>query len=275
MLSQKIGKFFQIMRQGGLSEALAEAKTYLLYRRAINAHRKHLALQIASEHQWRVGYGPFAGMQISPVAWWDQTDLASKILGFYELEVLNVLSQVDRSRYRFFVDLGAADGYYAIGALRAGLFQKAFCFEMSERGREVVRANAALNDVSESVAVFGYADARFYESLPEVQLSAAVILIDIEGGEFDLLTDELLARLKNAMLVIELHEFMVDDGAVKLQALVDRLKRVYRLRWLTTGARDLSAFESLGALNDTDRWLLCSESRTQRMKWVVCEPLAV
>lgn len=275
MLIQKIGKFFQIVRQGGLSEAMAEAKTYLLYRRAINAHRKHLALQIASEHQWRVGYGPFAGMQISPVAWWDQTDLASKILGFYELEVLNVLSHVDRARYRFFVDLGAADGYYAIGALRAGMFQKAFCFEMSERGREVIRANAALNDVSDSVAVFGYADSRFYESLPEESLSSAVVLIDIEGGEFDLLTDELLVRLKGAMLVIELHEFMVDDGAVKLKRLVDRLERVYKLKWLTTGARDLSGFESLSVLNDTDRWLLCSESRTQLMKWVVCEPFAV
>lgn len=275
MLSQKIGKFFQIVRRGGLAEAIAEAKTYLLYRRAINAHRKHLALQIASEHQWRVSYGPFAGMQISPVAWWDQTDLASKILGFYELEVLNVLSQVDRSLYRYFVDLGAADGYYAIGALRAGMFQKAFCFEMSERGREVIRANAALNEVSDSVAVFGYADSRFYESLPEESLSSSVVLIDIEGGEFGLLTDELLVRLKDAMLVIELHEFMVDDGAANLKKLVERLERVYKLNWLTTGARDLSGFESLSVLNDTDRWLLCSESRTQRMKWVVCEPLAL
>ena len=274
MLNQKIGKFFQIVRRVGLGEALAEAKTYLLYRRAINAHRKHLALQIASDHQWRVGYGLFAGMQISPVAWWDQTDLASKILGFYELEVLNVLSQVDRSRYRYFVDLGAADGYYAIGAMRAGVFQKTFCFEMSGRGREVIRANAALNNVSESVAVFGYADQRFYESLPEVQLSATVILIDIEGGEFDLLTDELLFRLKDSMLVIELHEFMVDDGSAKLKRLVDKLEKIYKLKWLTTGARDLSGFESLNVLNDTDRWLLCSESRAQRMKWVVCEPFA-
>lgn len=274
MLSQKIGKFLQIVRRSGLREAWAEAKTYLLYRRAINAHRKHLALQIASEHQWRVSYGPFAGMQISPVAWWDQTDLASKILGFYELEVLKVLSSVDRARYHFFVDLGAADGYYAIGALRAGLFQKAFCFEMSERGREVIRANADLNDISDSVAIFGYADSRFHESLPEGSLSSTVVLIDIEGGEFDLLTDELLVRLKDAMLVIELHEFMVGDGAAKLKRLVDRLERVYKLHWLTTGARDLSGFESLSVLNDTDRWLLCSESRTQRMKWVVCEPVS-
>lgn len=274
MLNQKIGKFFQIVRRGGLGEAVTEAKTYLFYRRAINAHRKRLALKIALDHQWRVGYGPFAGMQISPVAWWDQTDLASKILGFYELEVLNVLSQVDRSRYRYFVDLGAADGYYAIGALRAGMFQKAFCFEMSERGRDVIRANAALNEVGGSVAVFGYADARFYESLTEAQLSAAVILIDIEGGEFDLLTDELLVKLKDAMLIIELHEFMVDDGAAKLKSLVDRLERVYKLNWLTTGVRDLSGFESLSVLNDTDRWLLCSESRAHRMKWAVCAPTA-
>ena len=271
---KKIKQFLAVLKRGGLSPAVAKTVDYLLYNRPINARRKKLALQIAERFNWQVGFGPFAGMKISPTGWWDQTDLASKILGFYEAEVLDVLLRLDKARYPYFVDLGAADGYYAIGAAYSGMFRKSFCFEMSAQGRAVIQTNAALNQVSESMEVFGYADSDFDKALPQIDPSTMVLLVDIEGGEFALFSDVVVERLKDATILIELHEFMVDDGAAKLDALIGRLQKHFKIGWLTTTARDLSGFECLQALNDTDRWLLCSESRARLMKWVVCEPLS-
>lgn len=275
MTFNMIKKFQIAIRQGGFSQAIRMSLDYLQFKRAINARRQQLAIKIAGLYRWKIAYGPFVGMQISQSSWWGKTDLASKILGFYEAEVLAVLSGVDKTQYRHFVDLGAADGYYAIGAIYADLFEDAYAFEMSDQGQEVIRANAKLNGVSKRVHVYGVADENFDQQIPDVSLAQTVMLIDIEGGEFDLLDALLLQKLKRSLLVIELHEFMVDNGSAKLAALIKRLEPLYKLTWLKTGARDLSNFDALESFNDTDRWLLCSEGRMRLQKWVICEPLPV
>lgn len=266
-------KFYNTLSNGGLSLALKKSYDYLRFKRAINSRRNGLAVQVATFCDWRVVHGPFVGMQISPSNWWGQTDLASKILGFYEAEVLSTLVNIDKSRYRYFVDLGAADGYYAIGCAYSKLFLDSYAFEMSNQGQKVIRQNAELNSVSDRVHIFGYADENFDQKIPDVALAQTIVLIDIEGGEFDLLNEPLLQKLNKSMLIIELHEFMVNNGAERLAELVTRLQKFYKIAWLKTGARDLSNFDVLAHLNDTDRWLLCSEGRVQLQKWIVCEPL--
>jgi hypothetical protein len=47
--------------------------------------------------------------------------------------------------------------------------------------------------------VFGIADQNFNQLMPDVRLSESVLLVDIEGGEFDLLTNNVLNKLKNSI----------------------------------------------------------------------------
>lgn len=173
------------------------------------------------------------------------------------------------------MDLGAADGYYVIGCVHGGLFRDAYAFEMSDQGRAVIRDNVQLNGVADRVHIHGYADQSFDQQIPEVCLSQAVMLIDIEGGEFDLLNDVMLQKLSQSILIVELHEFMVENGAKKLATLIERLEQIFSLTWLRAGSRDLSVFDTLARYNDTDRWLLCSEGRMQLQRWVVCKPLTL
>ncbi len=266
-------KIYTALREQGIQKFLCRSYDYIRFKRAINFRRKQLAIQIAELHDWEVAYGPFKGMKISRSNWWGQTDLASKILGFYEYEVLETLTSIDKARYKNFIDLGAADGYYAVGMIHAKLFDKAICFEMSDQGRQVIQKNVMLNDLSEAICILGYADESFDSLIPDIQLSESVVLIDIEGAEFNLLTSNLIDKLKNSFLLIELHEFMVRDGESQLLWLIERLKKCFHINWLTTGSRNLSQFKDLEEFNDTDRWLLCSEGRTKLQKWLVCRPL--
>jgi len=194
------------------------------------------------------------------------------LLGLYEQELLESLCSVPR-RYTTFVDVGAADGYYGVGVLVAGLFVRSHCFEMSVQGREVIRETAAANGVLDRVTVSGRAEHNFYEALDAAEFDRTVVLLDIEGGEFDLLDANMLGRFHRSIIFIELHEQLVPNGEQRLQRLLHDASTFFRVTTLRTGKRDLSGFPEVQAVDDNDRWLLCSEGRPYLMSWLRLDPI--
>ena len=194
------------------------------------------------------------------------------LFGFYEQEVLAALVSASKERGTF-IDIGAADGYYGIAAVSQGLFNQSYLFEISQLGRSVIRENALLNKVSDLVSIQGEADVSALEAIPESRRNDAVVLIDIEGAEFELLSPDVLELFKNSILIIEVHEWLHSDGDERLAALRERLIRYFSIDVLTTSTRDLSPYRELQTLSDSERWLLCSEGRGRRMQWWVLSPL--
>jgi hypothetical protein len=240
---------------------------------AIDKKRKLMSKALSERAGHTIQYGPFKGMKFSGHDWWGGADRAAMLLGLYEKEVLQSLMQVPPER-DVFIDLGAADGYYSIGALTSGRFQTSHAFEMSEKGRRVIAENARLNACADRVHVHGAAGADFYRALPEGALSRAVLLVDVEGAEFDILTSATLAQLKNTVVLIELHDWFFADGPAKLARLQQDAQAHFRLSTLTTGARDLSSFPELAHHDDSERWLMASEGRNRLMTWLRLDPLA-
>lgn len=241
-------------------------------KRAINRRRQEIAVELDALFGSRVAYGPFAGLRLSSGKWWSRADRAAMLLGIYEQEVLSTLQDVPET-YRTFVDVGAADGYYAVGVLVGGLFDEVICFETSAAGQAVIQQTASINRVSDRLTIRGHAGHDFLEEFDEGQLSRAVFLIDIEGAEFDLLDVQALNRLKRSIILIEVHPRQVEGGFDKLQALKARAETDFRVSELRMGARDLSVFPELRGYNDSDRWLVCSEGRDSLMTWLRLDPI--
>lgn len=218
-----------------------------------------------------VAYGPLKGFRFDPKTWWNQKDRGGMLLGLYEQEVLNALTKLPTT-HRTFIDLGAADGYYGVGALINNLFDESYCFEMSEQGQAVIRANAELNHVQDRVHIYGKADIDFYRIIPAEKRATSVLLIDIEGGEFDLLTDDVLREFKNAVIIVELHPWLVANGETGLQQLKARAAKYFTLTEFKTSARDSSQFPVLQNFSDDNRWLVCSEGRQRLMSWLRLDP---
>jgi hypothetical protein len=99
-----------------------------------------------------------------------------------------------------------------------------------------------------------------------------VLLVDIEGGEFDLFDVKLFKALKGSIIFIELHDWMINDGDNKLAKLKSEASKYFNFTEITTTSRDLSVFPELRSFNDTDRWLICSESRKKLMTWLRLDP---
>lgn len=235
--------------------------------------RRRLKLSVLVNEMFNatVAYGPFKGLKFSSNAWWGEADRPSMLFGLYEQEVLNSILNVPKT-HRTFIDLGAADGYYGIGVLVNNHFDRSYCFELSEKGQEVIRRNAELNSVSNKLKVYGKAEKDFFKHLPIDQLATSVLLIDIEGGEFNLLDADLFKVLKNTIIFIELHPWLVDNGEKRLEKLKSDASGYFDISELTTTSRDLSIFPELRSFKDEDRWLICSEDRGRLMTWYRLDP---
>ena len=239
---------------------------------AIGKKRKSLSSELSESMKHTVKYGAFKGLKFTSENWWGGSDRAGMLLGIYEKEILDSVMSVPK-KWNIFIDLGAADGYYSIGTLISGRFKKSYSFEISPKGQEVIKKNAILNNVSKKIEIFGEATINFYDQIPKKDLSQSVILIDIEGAEFNLLNKKVFENLKNSIIFIEIHEWFFKDGEKRLKQLMNDAKPFFKASELTTTSRDLSIFPELSNLNDSERWLIASEGRGRLMTWIRLDPI--
>lgn len=108
--------------------------------------------------------------------------------------------------------------------------------------------------------------------MSEAERREAVLLVDIEGGEFGLMDAAIFTALRDSAILIELHTGMVAQGEARLAQLLTDAAATHDVRELKTGARDLSGYAELADWTDTDRWLICSEGRPSLMSWLLLSP---
>lgn len=150
----------------------------------------------------RVLAGPFEGMQYVSESWgsvWEP-----KLLGIYEKELSGVVHDaIARSPSRV-VDIGAAEGYYAVGLARALEAVQVYAFEADVGAHPLLRALAERNGVAERVHVSGVCTP---ESLDVAVDSGEGVLVvcDAEGAELELLDLARVEGLRRACILVELH----------------------------------------------------------------------
>jgi hypothetical protein len=149
-----------------------------------------------------VSTGPLAGMRY-PLDLLARADAPlSKLEGTYELPlqaaIVEAISRL-RGTGGTFVDLGCADGYYAVGVgLAAGCAVEAF--DLARSARRATSALAAANAVE--VHVHGRATSRWLERHGG---GVRALLCDIEGAEARVLTVRAADALRDALVIVELH----------------------------------------------------------------------
>jgi hypothetical protein len=239
----------------------------------VEARRRNLSKKVFRECCGVIRYGPLTGMQLIEDASWGP-DKGAMILGLYESEVLASLFEIPHE-YRIFVDIGAADGYYAVGLLKAKKFERAICFELSEYGRRTIKRMAAINGISGSLNILGAADINFVETLlaNDVDVNKTAILMDIEGHEFSILDKNVLNKLSNSIIIIELHSHMVTDGEEKLRRLTINAGLTHKVMMIAAAGRNPFVFAELVGLSETNRWIICSEGRSNPQRWMRLDPL--
>ncbi|HSU66403.1 MAG TPA: hypothetical protein VLJ39_06010, partial [Tepidisphaeraceae bacterium] len=217
----------------------------------------------------RILGGPFRGMTYvgSSIG----SVFMAKILGTYEVELHPVLDGFCAEQFDRFIDVGAAEGYYAVGLAFRCPNLPVIAFETEPAGQKLIASLAQANRVSDRVQVQGHCTV---DDLRQAFVGSekCLLIMDVEGHEYDLLDPGKIPELAAATLLVELHEFTRGG-----------LGKIIRDRFATTHSvcevhvrertREDLPFQSRLLL----RWLLSmtNECRPHRQSWLVLTPLRV
>ncbi len=235
---------------------------------ATRARRQDLTAAFAQQHGWVVQGGPFAGTVLSERAAWGDGDMLPKLIGCYETELHGILGSIAERDPDLVVNVGAAEGYYAVGLAR--LLPNAFvhAFDSTAASHDICRESARLNGVEARLSVAGECSTALLQTLL-IRGRRPFLLCDCEGCERELIDPRKVPALASTTLLLECHDFI--DASIT-QTLVDRLSPTHELTGIREGARDPNAVPFLQRLNSLDRWIAVCEYRPCMMHWMLATP---
>jgi hypothetical protein len=225
----------------------------------------HLARRFTALHGPNVQGGPFAGMY-HPLAAADMP--VSKLLGCYEAELHDAVHVGIRLAPPTFIDLGCADGYYAVGFARASPTTFVHAFDVSKSARRACRALAEANGVADRISLHSKATTRALRRLP---LEDSVVLCDVDGAELDIFRGDAVDNLRSALVIVELHERT--RPGVDL-ALLSRFGPSHSCEIISAKPRDPLDYPELATFSEAERDLAVDELRwrTDGLRWAVFAP---
>lgn len=156
--------------------------------------------------------GPFKGMKYPSIDITELT-LTPKICGSYEKQLNQVMRNVSGRNYDHILDIGCAEGYYAVGLAMLSPASKIHCFDINQSDLDFCREMAELNGVSnltynnfcspETLISFDYGKRSF-------------LICDCEGYEVELFTPEVVKSLHNTDVLVELHDVFNPSISAKI-----------------------------------------------------------
>jgi hypothetical protein len=226
---------------------------------------------VGVDKQFTVLSGMFSGMKYVDDSVGAQ--FYPKILGTYELELAAIVKSFEKRAFSRIIDVGAAEGYYAVGLALTNRQAHVVAFEATSEGMQLLRRMAKENRVEDRLEIKGYCT-------PEALCAClgdgtdSLVVMDVEGFEDQLIDLQKCPGLANAYLLIELHDNMVVGLGARLE---QRLRSSHHIAEIWEQERTSADFPvKVSPL----RWAAfgkllrrsMKEHRGDRMRWFYCEP---
>lgn len=209
----------------------------------------------------RVRSGPFAGMRYVRLPSWGH--LGPLLIGAYEAELHDALEEFIARGYETVVDVGCAEGYYVVGLARRLGGATVHGFDIDPAALARCREMAALNGVDERVCLHGRCTP---EALNELIEKPALMIVDCEGYEIDLLDPRRAPRLEHADMIVELHDFIEPAVSSRLTA---RFIATHEITVLDAQPRDPQHYPELEGWPRSVQSMVLDERRPVAMQWAV------
>jgi len=215
-----------------------------------------------------VDTGPFTGLRFLPNSC--KHSVAPMLIGSYESELHDEINYLRGIPLRTIVDVGAAEGYYAVGLAKNFSQAHVIAFEMLTSQRERCRKLAILNGVEDRVEIRMECTKLSPEDIGGE--SPMLIICDCEGFEACLFDETTANALRNAYLIIELHEAKSPGVTEKLQSV---FRQTHHQQMIPTTQRNPDDYPRLSFLPAPQRIWAINEHRGSKQHWLVLRPLSL
>lgn len=214
--------------------------------------------------------GPFAGLAY-PALTAIGSALYPKLLGTYENELHETLDIILRTDFDQIIDIGCAEGYYAVGLARRFPQTPVLAFDLNPAARESCRRMAEFNDAARNLTVEAFCNPAHLASLCSTKRN--LVISDCEGFEEHLFSPEHIHAYENSSLVIEIHDFFGRPLGDPIKSALARTHSVATITALPTERKIQAISDShIGTLPDWEQKKLVSEQRPEGMYWIVATP---
>jgi hypothetical protein len=171
--------------------------------------------------------------------------ITPKWLGSYEAELHPIIARIVEHSYNTIIDVGCAEGYYAIGLARAIAGAKISAFDIDFISRAQIRRLATLNNVRDRLQIRAACN---HSDLDTLSRGETLVVCDTEGFEAQLLNPDIALSLRHDDILVEVHE--ASDSSSQVEHLLQsrfaeshRIERVVasnRDSWMEQNGRDFS-----------------------------------
>jgi hypothetical protein len=203
--------------------------------------------------------GPFAGLEFTPRTW--DRHISPKLFGSYEAALGPVWDHVRATRYAEVLDVGCADGYFAVGLARLMPDVPVHAFDTDVWARRTVKEMADANG-TRNLQVHG---ACSPEWLAEHLRPRSFVLSDCEGYEDVLLAPDRVPALRTADLLVELHEATAPGVTERLKR---RFAATHEVTLIEDRPRAPEDYPASAFLQGEDRLRALNEVRTDGQTWL-------
>lgn len=243
-----------------MSEILSYRSQQLVMRLERETGRIAASRAFCDSHGQGVKSGPFAGMRY-PDATVQTRNLIPKILGSYESEIYPWIDEVLKQDYRTVVNVGCADGYYAVGLAMCMPHTRIIAFDTDVWARSSTRLLAIENKV-QNVRVEAMCTPKWLNGNLERD---SFLLVDCEGYERVLLDPSASPCLYDCDILVELHEHLVPGLMDTIQT---RFISTHRIAFVTSVEKDPADFPALSVVPPSMREKVISEGRHAVQTWL-------
>lgn len=233
-------------------------------RRYKNLH-KRMHNQLYGNDCIEVLSGPFKGLKyFNEVVW---GPITPKWLGSYEIELSSIIEEIIARDYEKIIDIGCAEGYYAVGLASRISRSNVFAFDTDFISRNQTKRLARLNALEDRVYVSNYCSS---EDISRLATGRSLIVCDIEGFERSLLDPTSCPSLSFLDILVEVHEGSWRPNTLELlksrfhaSHTIEEVVATDRIKWVS------SMMSTIPILKDRDLLLeAVNEHRSNGQKWL-------
>jgi hypothetical protein len=209
--------------------------------------------------------GPLEGMRYLNGLERTSGDLIAKVSGTYEREIYPALEAWLSDPPSLVLNVGCAEGYYAVGLARALPSASVIAYDISARARSQCAEMARLNDVTGRLSIEGECTPATLATMPP---AGVALLCDCEGYEKTLLDPQLAPILRGWRILVELHDFI--DPTIT-DTITARFAASHDVELIPSVPPDSTGLAEFDFMTSRQRWAALTE-RPVAMSWADMRP---